>query len=203
MAGLGFADAFIRDRVSNNCSHATIAMELQQRFPSNRGLSARSVRRYCNVNGICRSSRLTPSEVDDAVETAVSLVGPSYGRRTLTGLLRSEGIIVGEQRVRASMRRITPSYIEQRRRHTYRQFNPTPYYAEYYGHKIHIDQNEKLVRFGVTHVAASDGYSGKLLGIITMPVKNPVLIYDDLFRYNIHAYLDRPVANYLSMILGQ
>ena len=51
---------------------------------------------------------------------------------------------------------------------------------------MHIDQNEKLVRFGVTHVAASDGYSGKLLGIITMPVKNPVLIYDDLFRY-IHA----------------
>lgn len=61
--------------------------------------------------------------------------------------------------------------------------NPTPYYAEYYGHKLHIDQNEKLVRFGVTHVAASDGYSGKLLGIISMPVKNPVLIYDDLFRY--------------------
>ena len=121
--------------------------------------------------------------MDDVVETAVSLVGPSYGRRTLTGLLRSEGIIVGEQRVRASMRRITPSYIEQRRRQTYSQFNPTPYYAEYYGHKMHIDQNEKLVQFGVTHVAAS---SGKLLGIITMPVKNPVLIYDDLFRY-IHA----------------
>ena len=115
MAGLGFADAFIRDRVSNNYLHATIAMELQQRFPSNRGLSTRSMRRYCNINGICRSSRLTPSEVDDAVETAVTLVGPSYGRRTLTGLLRSEGIIVGEQRVRASLRRITPSYIEQRR----------------------------------------------------------------------------------------
>ena len=24
---------------------------------------------------------------------------------------------------------------------------------------MHIDQNEKLIRFGVTHVAASDGYS--------------------------------------------
>ncbi len=35
--------------------------------------------------------------------------------------------------------------------------NPVP---EYFGH---IDQNEKLIRFGVTHVAASDGYSGKLL----------------------------------------
>ena len=98
------------------------------------------------------------STKDDVVERAVSQVGPSYRRRTLTGLLRSEGIIIGEQRVRSSMRRITPTYIKQGRQHTYRQLKPTPYYAEYCGHKMHIDQNEKLVRFGVTHVAASDGY---------------------------------------------
>ena len=183
-ATLDFADAFIRDRVSNNCTHHAIATELQQRYPSQaRGLSARSVRRYCNNNGIHRSSRLTSGEVDDVVERAVSLVGPSYGRRTLTGLLRSEGIIVGEQRVRTSMRRVTPAYIENRRQRTYRQLNPIPYYAEYCGHKLHIDQNEKLVRFGVTHIAASDGYSGKLMGIVTMPVKNPALIYDELYRY--------------------
>ena len=178
MANLEFADAFIRDSVKQPYLQE-IAAELQHRFPTTTGLSVRSVRRYCNNNGICRSSRLTSSEVDDAVERAVCLVGPSYGRRTLTGL-RFEGIIVGEQRVRYSMRRITPAYIERRRQHTYRQMNPMPYYAEYYGHKLHIDQNEKLVHFGVTHVAA---YSGKLLGIISMPVKNPVLICDDLFRY--------------------
>ena len=183
MASLDFADAYIRDRVLHNCTYTAIAVELQQRYPAVRGLSARSVRRYCNSNGISRSSRLSSSEVDDAVERAVSLVGPSYGRRTLTGLLRSEGVIVGEQRVRSAMRRVTPAYIEHRHRRTYRQLNPRPYYAEYCGHKMHIDQNEKLVRFGVTHVAASDGYSGKLLGIVTMPVKNCVLIYDDLFRY--------------------
>ncbi len=60
--------------------------------------------------------------------------------------------------------------------------NPVPYYAEYFGHKMHIDQNEKLIRYGVTHVAASDGYSGKLLGIVSMPVKNNLLIYSELFR---------------------
>ena len=47
-----------------------------------------------------------------------------------------------------------------------------PYYAEYCGHKMHID---KLIRFGVTHVA-------KLLAIITIPacepVKNCILIPD-------------------------
>lgn len=55
------------------------------------------------------------------------------------------------------MRRTTPVYINQRHRTTYQQLNPTPYYAEYCGHKMHVDQNDKLVRFGVTHVAASDG----------------------------------------------
>ena len=109
-------------------------------------------------------------------------VGPSYGRRTLNGLLRSEGIVVSEQRVRQSMLRVTPVYSQHRRKYTYRQFNPTPYYAEYCGHKLHLDQNEKIIQFGVTHVAASDGFSGKLLGIVSMPIKNPMLIYDDLFR---------------------
>ena len=152
MASLQFADTFIRDQISSGRSYDFIATELQQGYPYARGLSTRSVRRYCNDRGICRTSRLTSSEVDDVVERAVSLVGPAYGRRTLTGLLRSEGLIVGEQRVRTAMSSVTPAYIGQRRRHTYRQLNPRPYCAEYYGHKMHIDQNEKLVRFGVTHV---------------------------------------------------
>lgn len=109
-------------------------------------------------------------------------VGPSYGRRTLTGLLRSEGVVVGEQRVRSAMRTVTPVYVEQRQQRTYHQINPIPYYAQYHGHKIHFDQNEKLVHFGVTHVAASDGYSGKILGITSMPVKNCITIYEDLYR---------------------
>ena len=109
-------------------------------------------------------------------------VGPSYGRRTLNGLLRSDGIVVGEQRIRAAMSNATPTYIQRRQQYTYHQMNPAPYYAQYFGHKIHFDQNEKLVRFGVTHVAASDGFSGKLLGIVSMPVKNNITIYEELFR---------------------
>ena len=32
--------------------------------------------------------------------------------------------------------------------------------SQYFGHKIPFDQNEKLSSYGVTHVPASDGYSG-------------------------------------------
>lgn len=60
--------------------------------------------------------------------------------------------------------------------------NPIPYHTEYTGHKIHLDQNEKLGMFGVTHVAAVDGYSSKIVANGTMPVKNNQIIYEEVFR---------------------
>ena len=60
--------------------------------------------------------------------------------------------------------------------------NPIPYRADYFGHKLHIDENEKLVMFGVTHICAVDSYSGKIVEFVTMPVKNNVKIYAHLFR---------------------
>ena len=64
------------------------------------------------------------------------------------------------------------------------QLNPVCYVALYFGHKLHIDQNEKLIMFGETHVIARDGYSGKIVGFITMPIKNNLDIYESVFRYN-------------------
>ena len=79
-------------------------------------------------------------------------VGPTYGRKTMTGLLSSEGIHVSEQRVGESLKRVNPGYSHARRTSTARQLNPVPYRADYFGHKLHIDQNEKLVMYGVTHM---------------------------------------------------
>lgn len=50
------------------------------------------------------------------------------------------------------------------------------------GHKVHMDQNEKLAMFGVTHVLAIDGFSKKVVGHSTMPIKNNLAIYEDVFR---------------------
>ena len=49
--------------------------------------------------------------------------------------------------------------------------NPIPYQGDYFGHKLHVDQNEKLVFYGVVHVCATDGYSGKIVSHALMPVK--------------------------------
>ena len=61
--------------------------------------------------------------------------------------------------------------------------NPIPYHADYFGHKLHLDQNEKLAMFGVTHVMAIDGYSNKIVGWASMPFKNNCIIYDEVFRF--------------------
>jgi hypothetical protein len=45
-----------------------------------------------------------------------------------------------------------------------------------------MDQNEKLAMFGVTHVLAIDGYSSKIVAWSTMPIKNNLVIYDEVYR---------------------
>ncbi len=39
-----------------------------------------------------------------------------------------------------------------------------------------MDQNEKLIDFGVTEVVASDDFSGKILGFSVMPINNNLII---------------------------
>ena len=53
-----------------------------------------------------------------------------------------------------------------------RLLNPVPYSVHYFGEKMHVDQNEKLVRYGITHVLAIDGYSRNIVSFISIPQKN-------------------------------
>ena len=100
----------------------------------------------------------------------------------MTGLLLSEGIRVCQLRVGKSLQRVNPGYHRHRQNRTHRSTNPVSYRSDYFGEKLHIDQNEKLVMFGVTHVCAIDGHSGRIVGFATMPIKNNILIYEFLFR---------------------
>lgn len=100
----------------------------------------------------------------------------------MTGLLAMQGVRVGERRVGQSLQAVNPGYHHARRTATARQTNPIPYHADYFGHKLHIDQNEKLVMFGVTHICAIDGYSSRIVAFLTMPIKNNVEVYTHLFQ---------------------
>ena len=62
-----------------------------------------------------------------------------------------------------SLSRVNPDNHERRKNRTERQTN-------HFGHKVHIDQNEKLILFGITHVCAIDGYSGMMVAFATFPI---------------------------------
>ncbi|XP_028516135.1 uncharacterized protein LOC114575460, partial [Exaiptasia diaphana] len=105
-----------------------------------------------------------------------------------TGYLRCNGMYVAEQRVGQSLSRVAPAHFESRKNRAEQMKNPIPYCAEYFGHKMHVDQNEKLSMYGVTHVCAIDGYSGKIISHTLMPIKNNLAIYEDVFRNPVLSY---------------
>lgn len=91
----------------------------------------------------------------------------------MTGYLRNKHNIkgLGEKSVGRSLARVCPHYHQMRQTNSARAVNAIPYRADYFGHKLHIDQNEKLVMYGATHVAAIDGHSRFVVGAITLPIK--------------------------------
>ena len=175
---------FIREKVEKErWTHQRVASYLQQANPAERGLSLRTVERFCTEKGISKLTPIPDDHLDRVVATSISKVGPTYGRKMMKGMLTSHGIHVAEKRLASSMQRMNPSHHQARCTATESQTNPQPYHADYFGHKLHVDQNEKLAMFGVTHIAAIDGYSAKIVGFVTMPIKNNLEIYEHLYRY--------------------
>ena len=168
--------------VSSGATHEEVSVYLQQSYPSQRGYSARSVRRFCAQEGIHYRSGLSYGDLDRLIESRVLAVGHSYGRRTMHGLLSAQGVRVGVDRVGRSLRRVAPGPQLARTRRARRHLNPPPYSARFFGDKLHFDQNEKLSMYGVTQVMALDGFSRKIVGMISIPIKNPITIYHTLMR---------------------
>ena len=108
----------------------------------------------------------------------IDQVGPTWGRKMLKGYLRKQGVNICSKRIGTSLASVAPVYHQQRLTRTERATNPLPYHAQYFGHKIHMDQNEKIAMYGVTHVCATDGHSGRVVSHALMPVKNNLLIYE-------------------------
>ena len=57
-----------------------------------------------------------------------------------------------------------------------RSLNPKVYKADYFGHKLHVDQNKNLILdiyyYRATHAIARNGYSEMITGYTTVTVKS-------------------------------
>ena len=138
----------VREMIRRGVSHEDISQYYQNIFPGRRGLSQRSVRRYCRVQNI---SRINDNELIGYVENLVSLYGHSYGRRLMQGSIRSMlGISSGaisQRRIARALHIVAPREYHARARDLLIRTNPVPYYAPYFGYKAHFDQNEKIAMY--------------------------------------------------------
>ena len=96
---------------------------------------------------------------------------------------------ISQQRISTALQMAAPQYHQRRQTNTARLTNPIPYKANYFGLKLHIDQNQKLVMYGVTHVTVIHGHSQFVLCGVTMTVKNNQIIYEKVYRYIYHIRL--------------
>lgn len=112
----------------------------------------------------------------------------------ITGYLNRSHKIrpLGEKRVGKVLKEINPRNYNRRCTNTARIQNPIPYRADYFGHKLHVDQNEKLVMYGLTHVIAIDGHSRFIVAHSLMPIKNNLTIYEEVYRYSIMVFFYLP-----------
>ena len=91
-------------RIAAGETQQDISVSLQQRHPSQRGFSSRSVRWFCSEEGIHYRCGLSDGQLDRVIVSQVQAVGHSYGRRTIHGLLNarysSTSTSVGKEVVR-------------------------------------------------------------------------------------------------------
>ncbi|KAL2095613.1 hypothetical protein ACEWY4_007761 [Coilia grayii] len=161
-------------------SSSEISARISVESGGGRGFSARNVRKFCAENGV-KLRGLPEEQLELEVAKAIAKTGPTFGRRMMKGYLAVKGVHAAETRIGSVLRTIHRPYNEARRQ-GFRNLNPIPYQADYMGQKVHMDHNEKLAMFGVTHVVAIDGFSKKIVGSSTMAIKNNLAIYEDVFR---------------------
>ena len=102
-------EVFVRELVIRGVSHREISDYYQSQKPYIRGLTERSVRRYCHERSI---HRISNDELDVMVAEHIGLYGHSYGRRMMQGTVRAMlGITSGavsQRRISEASRRVAP-----------------------------------------------------------------------------------------------
>ena len=65
------------------------------------------------------------------------------------------GITAGDKCIGRALSVVSPLYQVQGNSNTAWQTNPFPYHSDYFGNKLHMDQNEKLtIMYGLTEINA-------------------------------------------------
>ena len=173
----------VRNLIQKGVSYGQIAIYYQSLHPNATGMSSRSIRRYCNERNI---KRITNEALQDLVRDMITLYGHDCGRKMMQGSIRAligHSHLISQRRISRALRAVAPMEHEARARDLLIRTDPVPYFAPYFGFKARLDQNEKIGQdCGCMHVLMIDGCSRLIVGYTSIPIKNPILIYEYVFR---------------------
>lgn len=94
----------------------------------------------------------------------------------------SKGTNISEKLAGHLLKEIDAEQSERRQTAAASNLNPQIYFAGNFSHKLHIDQNEKLAMYGVTHVCPRDGYNSMIVAFFIIPIKYDLEIYKHIYK---------------------
>ena len=106
-------------------------------------------------------------------------------------LAQKHKVNVTQKKVGNALRSVALNYHARHQTDTARHVNSVPYRADYFGYKLHVDQNEKFEIYGLMHVVAIDGHYRYITFGVTVPRKNNKVIYAEVYRLLSVLYLSR------------
>ena len=118
-------------------------------------ISRRTLYRQIQDTDLMGSHDITDQELDAVVQD-YKASHPNDGESMVCGHLRGLGLHISRSEVRASVHRVDPSGVEERRR---RAIKRRVYSVEYANIVWHMDGNHKLIRWKFVVNGAVDGYS--------------------------------------------
>ena len=178
-----------RNLIQRGVSYGQIAIYYQSLHPNATWISSRSIKRYCKERNV---NRITNEALQNLVRDMTTLYDHNYDGKMMQGSIRAligHSHFVSQRCISRALRAVTPMEHEARARDLLIKTNPVPYFAPYFGFKAHLNQNERIGQaYGCTHVLMIDGCSRLIVGFTSIPMKNPVLIYEYLFRLAVLKY---------------
>ena len=107
-------------------------------------------------------TQISDAELDEITRQAMTEL-PRFGERMLMGYIVSQGLKIQRRRIRASIKRVDPVGLIERRQLLARRITRRAYSVPHPHYMWHIDGNHKLIRWGFVIHAAVDGHSRCML----------------------------------------
>ena len=166
-------DNVVEYLVKGGATHDSVAGIYRNLFPVTRGISVRSLRRYCKYHNI---TRLQDEKLEGIVRYLIMHYGHTYRQklmqRSIRTLVGSTLNAVSQKRVSRTLRNVPAVANEAEARDLIDRTNPIPYCSRYFGYKYHLDQNEKISQdYGCTQIVMIDGCSRLVAGFVSLHVK--------------------------------